>query len=251
MDNFYHNSMNIPQIEKRHSRISLKKEKVAFFNRYEFMEIMGMMTKLLVIFAISAGFVFAGLGVSHAQTMMNTTEVEVSSMTSVEDGETPVQTIEPSKMPDSSQGAMSDQHHMSYNGMCAPGFASLDGLCVLDDRCGPGVYAGKVCVMDGVMKEYLRPMQQKHAGITADHVICAEGKQLLFKSSDATPVCINSQSVEKLVQRGGWQSEKPPIACTMEWNPVCGVDGNTYGNLCGLNAEHMALKHNGECTPSP
>jgi len=145
------------------------------------------------------------------------------------------------------QKMMMGNHHMSYMGMCAPGFAPLDDLCVLDDRCGPGAYAGKVCIMDGVMKQYLRPLQQKYAGISVDNIICTEGKQILFKSSDATPICINSHSVEKLIQRGGWQSEKPSIPCTLDWTPVCGVDGMTYGNMCNLNSQHMAMKHRGEC----
>lgn len=139
------------------------------------------------------------------------------------------------------------KNHMSHMGMCAPGFAALDGLCVLDDRCGPGVYPGKVCIMDGVMKHYLNPLQQKYAGISVDDIICVEGKQILFKSSDATPICVNLHSVDKLIQRGGWQSEKPVIVCTLDWTPVCGVDGMTYGNICNLHSQHMAMNHQGEC----
>ena len=138
-------------------------------------------------------------------------------------------------------------HHMSYNGMCAPGFASLNGMCVLDDRCGPGAYPGKVCMMDGILKEYLRPHHQKHAGISAQNIICAEGKQLIFKQSDASPACISSNSVKKLENRGGWNTQMPAIACTMQYDPACGVDGVTYGNMCALNSSHMALKHLGEC----
>jgi len=144
---------------------------------------------------------------------------------------------------------MMENHHTPHNGMCAPGFASLGQICVLDDRCGPGAYTGKVCVMDGVMKPYLKPLHQKHAGISVDNIICAEGKELMFKYHDASPACIKSDSVEKLKHRG-WQTEKPAISCTLEYSPVCGVDGMTYGNMCSLNSQHMAMKHQGECPMS-
>ena len=97
---------------------------------------------------------------------------------------------------------MMRQHHIPHNGMCAPGFASLNQMCVLDDRCGTGAYAGKVCMMDGMMKQYLRPHHQKYAGISVDNIICAEGKHLMFKNHDSSPACINSHSVEKLKHRG-------------------------------------------------
>jgi len=35
--------------------------------------------------------------------------------------------------------------------------------------------------------------------------------------------------------------------CTMDYTPVCGVDGTTYGNLCMLNASDIKLDYNGEC----
>ncbi len=144
---------------------------------------------------------------------------------------------------------MMGNHHMAYKEMCGPGFASLDGMCVLDDRCGPGAYTGKVCIMDGMMKQYLRPLHQKHAGISVDNIICAEGKQVMFKHHDSAPACVNSTSIEKLQYRG-WQTEKPVMACTMEYDPICGVDGVTYGNMCGLKTQHMAMSHHGECSVS-
>ena len=41
--------------------------------------------------------------------------------------------------------------------------------------------------------------------------------------------------------------EEKPVACTMQWDPVCGVDGETYGNQCGLDAVGVKLDYAGEC----
>jgi len=136
--------------------------------------------------------------------------------------------------------------HIPYQEKCAPGFVPLGDICVLNDRCGPGVYPGKICVMDGRVQQYLRPLQQGSAGISASDVVCAEGLELIFKSHDGSPACVNPESVEKLQERG-WQIIKPAIACTLEYAPVCGVNNETYGNMCMLNIEHVAMKHRGEC----
>lgn len=136
--------------------------------------------------------------------------------------------------------------HIPYNGICAPGFTSLGEICVLNDRCGPGAYPGKVCTMDGEIQPYLRPLQQGNAGIAASDVICAEGLTLLFKSSDGSPSCVRDSSVDSLKERG-FQEVMPNRACTLEYAPVCGIDGVTYGNMCMINAKHIAVKHTGEC----
>jgi len=43
---------------------------------------------------------------------------------------------------------------------------------------------------------------------------------------------------------------KDSVVCTLEWNPMCGVDGETYGNLCMLDAADVKLDYQGECMVS-
>ena len=41
--------------------------------------------------------------------------------------------------------------------------------------------------------------------------------------------------------------EENLVACTMQWDPMCGVDGETYGNMCMLDAANAKLDYQGEC----
>lgn len=135
------------------------------------------------------------------------------------------------------------QSHKPFDGLCVPGFVLLDNKYLTPAECT--AKTSESC-KSGKDMSYLRPGLQGKAGIPASSVVCVPGFELVFKSHDATPACVKSETVSKLMERG-WQIAKPAIACTLEWNPVCGANDETYGNMCVLRSEHVALQYEGEC----
>jgi hypothetical protein len=48
----------------------------------------------------------------------------------------------------------------------------------------------------------------------------------------------NSDCVEKI---------NPEIVCTLQYDPVCGCNGKTYGNACVAGASGIRVLYVGEC----
>jgi hypothetical protein len=49
---------------------------------------------------------------------------------------------------------------------------------------------------------FLSPLKQIQSGILPQNVSCREGLELIFKTNSLSPVCVKSESVAKLSERG-------------------------------------------------
>lgn len=80
------------------------------------------------------------------------------------------------------------------------------------------------------------------------HVYCCLAAEPAIIGLDSSSSSSNSR--ELLQASGSTQTSKPGCVCPMHYQPVCCIDGHTYGNACTARCKGAKIAHKGECQPS-
>nr|XP_023651627.1 agrin-like isoform X4 [Paramormyrops kingsleyae] len=113
-----------------------------------------------------------------------------------------------------------------------------------------------VCASDG--QTYNNTCQMKHASIQQGVTLTELHRGPCKKQGECSETCLFNSVC--LVEQRGSRCSCEPILCDAAYRPLCGQDGNTYGNDCErqraecLARAHIPVKHQGPCDlhiPSP
>ncbi|XP_021186070.2 thrombin inhibitor rhodniin-like [Helicoverpa armigera] len=85
--------------------------------------------------------------------------------------------------------------------------------------------------------------------------VCGSDGNTYFSNCHLECAQYTSKRIITVVKQGPCDDFVPPIpdcVCHMSYLPVCGTDGETYGNKCGLDCQKnrnpgLKLKHHGPC----
>ncbi len=140
-----------------------------------------------------------------------------------------------------------DEACIIEDGTC--GWADSQGTCQLVPEFCTKEYA-PVCACDGTT--YGNACMAKAAGASVDSVgeCQASGQTCGTRGAGqcgADEACIRPESANCGRADAPGTCQTPPQFCTEDYTPVCGCDGNTYGNECGAHASGVSVDYQGEC----
>ena len=158
--------------------------------------------------------------------------------------------------------------NIAYKGECEP----VNVVCKSNLNCAKGEYCSKevgscsgygvcttmpdvcIAIYDPVCgcdeTTYSNKCDAASHGVTIAHL----GKcEPVIKECDDNSVCADGEYCEKTAGdcNGAGICQAKPTVCTLQLNPICGCDGQTYSNACIAAAAGVNIKHKGLCEPEP